>query len=301
MSYLVDHWSFDPFLVIVLVLLVANETGLERLRRRSDPKRTRRRRLHSLAFYAGLTVLAISVASPLDYWANDYFFVHMIQHVLLMFIAPALFVIGAPWLPLVFAIPVGARRRIMRSVLLARWSLPLRRLGHLALGAWTGFIVLNVVMVAWHVPRLLDLAETNPSVRIWLMHGSFFVAGLLFWLQIIPSHPIVPRLSAVGQCAALIGTNFAMFVLAMALSLFTATSWYPVYAHVTGVTMSPFADQQIGAAILWVCGDLWAVPALVFVIRRSLEEHDDFGDLLDRALGRLTAGAGATSADHPLQ
>jgi cytochrome c oxidase assembly factor CtaG len=290
-SYIVDHWSFDPFLVVALVLVLANEIGLARLRRRSEPRRSRRRRIRSVAFYAGLGVLVIAVASPMDYWADDYFFVHMIQHVFIMFFAPALVVMGAPWLPLLFAVPVRARRLIMRSVLLRPWARPLRNLGHLALAPWTGFVALNAVMIAWHVPRLFDLAETNSAVHIWLMHGSFFLAGTLFWLQIIPSHPIVPRLSAVS-----------MFVLAMSMSLFTATSWYSVYGHVPGVTLSPFADQQIGAAILWVCGDLWAVPALIFVIRRALVDHDEFSELLDRALGRLTAGAPSpTSADRPLR
>ena len=96
MSYLIDHWSFDPFLIVVLVLVAWHEIGLARLARRSRPERTRQRQARSLWFYAGLAVLLISVESPIDYWSDDYFFVHMFQHLLLMFAAPTLVVAGAP-------------------------------------------------------------------------------------------------------------------------------------------------------------------------------------------------------------
>src|SRR5271156_3467437 len=109
MSYLADHWSFDPFLFVAIVVVGWHEIGRRRPARRSRPDRTRQRRLRSLWFYAGLVVLLLAVESPIDYWADDYFFVHMIQHLLLMFAAPSLIVAGAPWGPLLAGLPGRSR------------------------------------------------------------------------------------------------------------------------------------------------------------------------------------------------
>ncbi len=287
MSYLTGHWSFDPFLVVVAAVVLAHEVGLARLRARSDPRRTRNRRWRSVIFYAGLLCLLVAVESPIDYWSDDYFFVHMIEHILISFYAPILIVAGAPWVPLLFALPVGVRRRMGRAVLLSRAARPLRTLGRLVRNPWTALIVFNAVMVLWHLPALFDFAENNQLAHIWLMHGSFLAVGVLFWLQIIPSHPMRPRASFVWQGGAIIATNIVMFVLAMSLSIFTTSSWYSVYAHVPGVTLSPIADQQIGAAILWVCGDFWAVPALIVVFRRAMVEDGGFSNVLERLVHRL--------------
>jgi putative membrane protein len=284
--YITQNWSFDPFLIVVAVLVVAHEIGLSRLRSRSDPVRTRRRRLHSLAFYGGLVVLLLAIDSPIDYWASNYFFVHMLEHLLIAFYAPILIVFGAPWIPLLFALPVGARRKAGRFVLLGSWSRVLRAVGRVVVSPWFALISFNVVMVVWHIPALFDASETNQAVHIWLMHGSFFVTGVLFWLQIIPSHPFRLKASPLWQAGAVISTNVVMFVMAMALSIFSAASWYPVYAHIPGVTLSPFADQQIGAAILWVCGDFWAVPALVVIIKRAIDEEGSLSGVLDRLAHR---------------
>jgi putative membrane protein len=289
MSYLTEHWSFDPFLIIVIAVVAWHEIGLARLAARSRPERTRERRLRSIWFYAGLVVLLIAVQSPLDYWAEDYFFVHMIQHLLLMFGAPTLIVAGAPWQPLLDALPRQGGKALTREVLTRGWAGPLRAVAAFALRPWVAVTLFNAVMIVWHLPGLYDLGQRNPAVHIWLVHGSYLTAGLLFWLQFIPSLPFRITMTPVYQACALLGTNVVMWALAMAMGFLSSTSWYSVYGHIPGVTLPAYADQQIGAGILWICGDFWAIPTMIFVVRRLMAEDGSVSAAVDRILGRGSA------------
>ena len=292
MHYVLDNWSFDPFLILALLVVAWHEIGLRRMAGRSRAERTRERRLRSLWFYLGLAVLLIAVESPLDYWADSYFTVHMVQHLLLMFAAPSLIVAGAPWQPLLDGLPGRSGRSVTRGVMTGGWSRPLRTAGGLFLRPWVAVGTFSVVMVAWHVPALFDLAQNNQAVHIWLMHGTFFAAGVLFWLQFIPSPPFRSQMPPLGRAAALLATNVVMIVIAMSLSIFVTHSVYAAYDHVPGVTLSPFADQQIGAAILWVCGDFWCYPAVVIAIRRLIARDGSVSTAVDRMLLDRTRRSG---------
>jgi putative membrane protein len=302
MDYLTQHWSFDPFMIVAIGLLVWHEIGLARLARRSEPELTRQRRLRSLLFYAGLVVLLIAVQSPIAYWSYDYFFMHMIQHLLLMFAAPTLIVAGAPWQPLLAALPGRLGREATIQPFTGGWTRPVRAVAGWLLRPWVSILLFNGVMLFWHIPAVLDLAERNQTVHIWLMYASFILAGILFWLQFIESPPFRRQMKLTSQAIALVGTNVSMWLLAMAMGILTSVSWYSAYEHIPGVTLPAFADQQIGAGILWICGDFWAVPTLIYVIRRLIAEDGGVGAAVDKILGRGSSRyQWASRPVHPVQ
>jgi cytochrome c oxidase assembly factor CtaG len=154
-------------------------------------------------------------------------------------------------------------------------------------------------MLLWHLPGPFDLAEENQAVHIWLMHGTMFGTGVLFWLQIIPSPPFRRRMPLLSQAGALLGTNVVMIGTAMTLSIFVQGSVYPVYDHIPGITLPPFADQQIGAGILWVCGDFWAMPAMVVIVRRMVAAEGSMSAAVDKILSRGSARSGSWGWGQP--
>ncbi len=284
MTYLLHHWSPNALAVCAVLLAVWHELGLRDLLRRTRRDRVRGRRLRSLWFYGGVAVLSLAVASPLEYWGYDYFYIHTVQHLLLMFAAPTLIVAGAPWQPLLVAVPLRLRRPALRALLHGDWARPLRAARRLLVRPLVVVAAFNLVMVGWHVPGAFDLAERNRFVHVWLMNASMLLTGVLFWLLIAGSPPLRMRVAPAAQAIALLSTNTVMWLLAMTMTLFTRYSWYSVYNHVHGVTLSPFGDQQLGAGILWVCGDLWAVPALIVAVRRLISEE---ASVVDAALARI--------------
>jgi putative membrane protein len=216
-----------------------------------------------------------------------------------MFAAPSLIVAGAPWQPLLDALPGRSGRSVTRGVLAGGWSRPLRAVGGFFVRPWVAVGLFSAVMIFWHLPGPYDLAAGNQAVHIWLMHGSFFAAGVLFWLQFIPSPPFRRQMPLPSQAAALLGTNLVMIVIAMALSIFASHSVYSVYDHVPGVTLPPFADQQIGAAILWVCGDFWAMPAMIVIVRRLIHADGSITAALDQVLNRGASRTGWATGARP--
>ena len=281
MHYILDNWAFDPFVIVAAVVVAWHEVGLFRLAKRSRPERNRERRIRSLWFYAGLAVLLLAVVSPLDYWSDRYFMVHMVQHLLLMFAAPSLVVAGAPGQPLLDGLPGRSGKAVTRSVAAGDWSRPLRAVWHFLTAPLTAVALFSAAMIIWHIPAAFDLAADNSAVHIWLEHGSFFMTGVLFWMQFIPSPPFRSRMPLLGRTAALLATNVVMIFIAMTLSIFATHSVYATYAHVPGVTLPAFADQQIGAAILWVCGDFWALPTMIITIRKLMSDETGIGSALD--------------------
>ncbi|MDE3007783.1 MAG: cytochrome c oxidase assembly protein [Acidobacteriota bacterium] len=288
MSALWHHWSFDPVILAVAVTIWAHEIGLARLRQHSRPERNVWRRQHAWFFYAGLALLLVTIVSPLDYWASSYLYVHMIDHVIAAFFVPILVVYGAPWIPLMFALPVKARRRVGKFIYLNSKTSGLRAVGRVVRSPLFAVISFNASMLFWHIPWAFELSEHNGFVHVWLMHGSFLVTGTLFWLQLMASHPMKPARGTGWKIGAILVTNALMTFLAMSMSFFTTTSWYSTYDHVPGVSLSPFAGQQIAAALLWVCGDFWALPALATIIRRHLERGaPNVAPVLDEWTGRV--------------
>ncbi|MDA8398667.1 MAG: cytochrome c oxidase assembly protein [Actinomycetota bacterium] len=233
-------------------------------------------------FYGGLLVVAFAIMSPLDVLAQWLFSAHMIQHLLLLVVAPPLLVASAPLDPLWRAVPER-----LRSVLATHGSrltkfAAVRWASMSLMSPWGALAVFAGTMWFWHVPAPYDLTLSNLYVHI-LEHTMFLAAGLLWWSRLISCPPLRARLSThtdsmPATVIFLMGTVAQNVVLAMVIGLATHPLYAPYAALLHRPTgLSALADQEWGAGFMWTLGDLpfsIALGRLVYLWLSNLEAEE---------------------------
>jgi putative membrane protein len=204
--------------------------------------------LRPLFLGAGLAVLVAALLPPFDAAAYEQLSVHMVQHLLIVFVAAPLIVAGAPIRLALGHLPRGGRDALVR-LLHSRLA---RVLGH-PLVAWSVFAA---VIVGTHVPAFYDLALRVPAVHA-CEHALYLWAALVFWAPLIGVDPVPHRLSSIGAVLYMLTAMVPMTV--VAVWLLTADG--VVFDH-----YSSLSDQRSGAVVMWLGGGLLMIAATLIVV-----------------------------------
>jgi cytochrome c oxidase assembly factor CtaG len=149
---------------------------------------------------------------------------HMIAHILVMFMVPIGLVWSGALRSMWWILRPDSRRRMLSWWYLRRtWHAP-KWLFH----PITATIVLNVVMVASHTPRVFDFMMARTWMMQWVVEPAFLLSGLFFFHFIVSSPPRINRVRVRYQLFGLLVTLFEMLMLAMSMAIFTKSSWYSV-------------------------------------------------------------------------
>jgi cytochrome c oxidase assembly factor CtaG len=255
-------WPSNPALIVTLIVsAVIYLRGWVELRRRA-PARWTGARLS--AFVGGLVVIFLALGSPIEPFASLLLSLHMVQHLLLLMVAPALIWLGAPFFPLLRGVPATIRRYWIGPVLRAR---VLRRFFG---GLTHPFVALPLFLAAiwiWHAPGPYVWALRSDANH-YLEHACFLAAGLLFWYPVIRPYPSRPSWSLWLLMPYLILADVQNTLLS-ALLTFANRPLYLYYTEVPPLAgVSPLTDQAAAGVIMWVPGSVaFLVPLFAIGVR----------------------------------
>ena len=289
-------YSLAPSLWIPVLL-----TGLLYWRGRrqtawADREQDRRSRYwRGVAFYAGLAVILLTLASPIDYLAQELFWVHMVQHCLLQVVAALLIVVGAPWNPVWRGLPLRWRRAMAPGALALFRRRYVSALRHFFRRPATGLAALALGFWSWHLPYLFDLALHNLYVHD-LEHITLLVTGLLYWSQTVDSAPLKRQLGTWSLAGYLVAGTAVMWVVAVTLG-FSGHAWYAPYFHLASRPggISALTDQQWGAGVAWVPAALPFEIMLDVAVLQWLRDDERRADAAVAAYRAEQAGSAEAS------
>jgi cytochrome c oxidase assembly factor CtaG len=221
------------------------------------------------AFVAGLLTIWIAAVSPLAMLDEELLSVHMVQHLLLMTVAPPLMLLGSPVLSLLHGLPKFVMRGAVGPLLHFRL---VQRIGAVLANPAFAWLAAIAILIGWHVPAAFALGLRSEWWHA-IEHASFLAGGLLFWWPVMPSWPSVsqPRWSIVVYL-------FLATLPCDALSAFLVFCGRVVYESYLTVPrrfdISALQDQECAGALMWVCVTFaYLIPAVAITTRLLSSPH----------------------------
>ncbi len=240
---------------IVIVLLLAGYLYVwSRARRREV--RVPLWRLGS--FVAGLVVLAISVDSGVSTYGHVLFWMHMIQHLALIMVVPALLAVGRP-----LTLLRGMRSEAGRE----RWDRAVHgRVLSVLTHPLVGFGVYAITLVITHLSSFPDLMLNNMAVHE-AEQVLYLVAGLWFLLPLLADEPIRWQLTPLQRIFLLL-VGMAPDTIVGIVLLQSEGNPYPALAgRHPGWGPDALTDVHIAGGLMWAAGDgLMMVFAVALIL-----------------------------------
>ena len=261
-SLLATHWSLSASVVApATAAAIVYGLAVRRARGRWPLRRT-------ASFLAGIGVIVVALQSGIDGYDAQLLSDHMVQHLLLLVVAPPLLLGGRPVILALRTLPPVHRRRFAKALDLARR----------ATGPTGSLALFAAVILLTHLPSFYDATLRHPALHE-MEHGLYVLAGVLVWSPLLDGDPVPRhRLGGLGKLVYLIAAMMPMALIGAYLNRH-ASLVYPAYgppARTLGI--SALVDQAQAGAIMWVAGGvvmtvvgLWAaVAAMVAEERRQV-------------------------------
>ena len=217
-----------------------------------------------VCFLSGIASIVVAIASPLDALSDQLLVAHMVQHYILMSIAPPLIVLSAPVVPMLRGLPRWFVRPVLGPLIRTIW---LRRFFKLLVTPRVAWVLMNAAYIGWHIPSSYEFALAYWQWHI-VEHACFFVTSVLFWWPIIepwPSHFSGSRWLLLPYLLSADVINTAI----SALLCFSGRVLYPTYATQSRLfAITPLADQAAAGAFMWVLGSIvFLIPAMYITLK----------------------------------
>ncbi len=250
-------WSLEPAVLVgVLALALVYLKGWRQARSGDQRHPPGFGRL--MLFAGGLLAILAALVSPIDGLGEQLMVMHMLQHILLLDIAPILLILG---LTKVLLRPVTRRLQVVE-----------RQAGYLAHPALAVFVYVGFMWL-WHVPAMYDLALRHSGIHA-IEHICFAVAGALYWWHILSPMRNRMRLGGMGPILYMTSTKVLVGILGIVLA-FAPSSIYPFYAHHPHYWgLSPREDQNMAGLLMALEQSIVMGIALVVLFVQMLTESE---------------------------